>query len=183
MNFKRLADLQQKLDDYIIEKKELGGQDLTLNIIFALQVEVAELANEARFFKHWSEERKPNMKEPINNVTGGIIGWRNPTLEEYVDGLHFNLSLGNKIGTNWDGDFALRGTGDLMNKFAVINRRLNNAWWNYHDNMIGEYRTNWFFGFTAYLELGGLLGFSEAEVIEAYEKKNAENFRRQESGY
>ncbi|SDM15308.1 dUTP diphosphatase [Sediminibacillus halophilus] len=182
MNFKRLAELQQKLDNYIIEKKGLRGQDLTLNTIFALQVEVAELANEARFFKHWSHNRLPRKNKRYLDEEKGFR-YVNPTLEEYIDGLHFNLSLGNKIGINWDGDFVLNGHGDLMTKFAVINRRLTNAWWNYHDNMMGEYKTNWLFGFTAYLELGGQLGFSEEEVIKAYEEKNAENFKRQEIGY
>lgn len=43
---------QEELDNHIIKKKGLEGQDLFPNTVLALQVELAEFANEGRWFKH-----------------------------------------------------------------------------------------------------------------------------------
>src|SRR5699024_4687703 len=70
MNLDKLYKLQEELDKTILENevKRTGkgiDKDLLLSqTILALQVEVAELANETRCFKHWST-KGPNDKEPI----------------------------------------------------------------------------------------------------------------------
>ncbi|WP_077621534.1 dUTP diphosphatase [Sediminibacillus massiliensis] len=168
MNLNKLSGMQYQLDAHIIQRKGLRGRDLTLNTIYALQVEVAELANEVRFFKHWSNNR---MINPVK------------ALEEYVDGLHFFLSLGNGMGMEWDHDFSLEKIGSIRTTFASITKRLSDAWWNYHDNQIADYRTNWLFALQSYLHLGGLLGFTEEAITQAYKDKNAKNYLRQKSGY
>lgn len=51
--------------------------------MLALLVEIGELANETRCFKYWSN--KPASEREV-------------ILEEYVDGLHFILSIGIDLG-------------------------------------------------------------------------------------
>ena len=89
MTFKELLGKQKQLDDYIIENMELSmgfNQRLT-NTILAAIVELGEMANEIRCFKHWS--KKPSSSREI-------------ILEEYVDVLHFFLSIANQLGFTED---------------------------------------------------------------------------------
>ncbi|GAA0735393.1 dUTP diphosphatase [Clostridium oceanicum] len=85
INLKDLYELQKELDDYILEnkKKKIDEKELLTDTILALHVEVSELANATRIFKHWSN------KGPME---------RDEILEEYVDVLHFFLSVGNQLG-------------------------------------------------------------------------------------
>ncbi len=80
-----LYELQDELDKYILEKKNLNlkSKELLTDTLLALQVEVSELANATRVFKHWSN-KGPEPKERI--------------IDEYVDVLHFFLSVGNQLG-------------------------------------------------------------------------------------
>lgn len=85
MELKELYTKQKQLDDYVISNKGLEGmnpEDRLTNTILAMMVETGELANEVRTFKHWSD--KP-MSHP------SIV------IEEYVDVLHFFLSIGNQL--------------------------------------------------------------------------------------
>src|SRR5699024_5876901 len=75
----KLFNMQAKLDQYIAENHNLTKKDnLVSKRYLALLVELGELANETRCFKFWS------TKAPSHN---DVI------LEEYVDGVHFILSL------------------------------------------------------------------------------------------
>lgn len=79
-----LLELQKELDDFIIEQKDLKipTKEMLTDTLLALQVEVSELANATRCFKHWSN-KGPDDK--------------NIMLEEYVDVIHFVLSIGNQL--------------------------------------------------------------------------------------
>ena len=76
---KKLYKIQDTLDRRIFENHDVTREDTTIRRILALLVEVGELANETRCFKFWSS-KDPSEKAVI--------------LEEYVDGIHFLLSLG-----------------------------------------------------------------------------------------
>src|SRR5690606_38123781 len=77
----RLYDMQGKLDAVIYEKHNVKpGPEAYHKLVVALQVELCEMANEMRFFKFWS------TKGPSDRV-----------LDEFVDVLHFFLSIGNLI--------------------------------------------------------------------------------------
>lgn len=80
-----LYELQDELDKYILEQKnmKLTKNQLLIDTLLALQVEVSELANATRVFKHWSNKGS----EPKEIV-----------IDEYVDVLHFFLSIGNQLG-------------------------------------------------------------------------------------
>src|SRR5690606_41193415 len=82
INWPKLFTLQRELDERIWREHHLTG-DYFSERVLALQVEVAELANETRCFKYWS------LKPPSE---------RSKILEEYVDGIHFILSLGLTLG-------------------------------------------------------------------------------------
>src|SRR5690606_3790379 len=114
MNLAHLFDIQRELDQHIVEKHGLQNEDLLPKKILALQVELGELANEWRGFKFWSENREPRIHDIRCHACGGIgkfyfsdtdiepcgycdgtgIQEKNPLLEEYVDCLHFILSIG-----------------------------------------------------------------------------------------
>lgn len=79
MDWTLLFSKQEKLDRYITEKQQLTNANLFEERMLALLVELGELANETRCFKFWSKkEASP----------------RRIVLEEYVDNIHFLLSLG-----------------------------------------------------------------------------------------
>lgn len=77
--------MQKELDEYIQKQKtqKMEPKELLVDTFLALQVEISELANATRCFKHWS--CKPSEKKEV-------------LLEEYADILHFFLSLGNQLG-------------------------------------------------------------------------------------
>ena len=54
MNIAHLFEIQRKLDQHIIEKKGLEGQDLLPKKILALQVELGELAKAIYTPDHWT---------------------------------------------------------------------------------------------------------------------------------
>lgn len=85
MEIKKLYELQKKLDNTILNKFKLPmtSKELLTNTLLALQVEVSELANATRCFKHWSKKGSES-KERL--------------LDEYVDVLHFWLSIGLQLG-------------------------------------------------------------------------------------
>lgn len=67
---------QDKLDKLIIREKNLQS-DLILNTLVALEVEMSEMANDKRWFKHWSQNKE--AKEGL--------------LAEIADVMHFYFSL------------------------------------------------------------------------------------------
>ena len=125
MNLQKLFKAQAELDKHIYEQHPVeDGEDRLAKKILALQVELGECANEWRGFKYWSDDREPRTEIPIDcpycygkgytnhdevfeggepwpckRCDGsGVYGYKNPLLEEYVDCLHFILSIGNWLG-------------------------------------------------------------------------------------
>src|SRR5690625_909139 len=78
--------MQRELDNYIESNNDLHNKDVFQEKYLALLVELGELANETRCFKFWS------MKPPSDKKV---------ILEEFVDGIHFLLSLGNEAGHHY----------------------------------------------------------------------------------
>lgn len=58
MSLQNIIDAQKELDARIIKEKKLEDKDLTPNTFLALKVELAEFANEGRWFKHWSKSQE-----------------------------------------------------------------------------------------------------------------------------
>lgn len=78
INLSLLFKEQKKLDEFIHKKHKLTYKKIFMETKLALFVELAELANEIKCFKFWS-------------IKGS--GPKEKIFEEYVDGLHFIISL------------------------------------------------------------------------------------------
>ena len=180
MNLTELFQIQKKLDERIIKEHGLEGQDLLDKKILSLQVELGELAQEWRGFKFWSKDQEPRTK-----------GWNphrdfNPLLEEYVDVLHFLLSIGNELEYDYvpKPDFF---PTDLVNLFLQVNAETSNI---YHFLYIAELEKDhrvlldtYQDLFDLFLMIGQRLGFAEQEAIDAYLAKNKINHARQDNSY
>ncbi|MCP1355066.1 dUTP diphosphatase [Aneurinibacillus migulanus] len=206
MNLSKLFDMQRVLDERIIKDKGLEGKDLLPGKILALQVELGELANEWRGFKFWSNDMRPRIFERdscpdcakrgfsryrppkedywCETCAGCLVIDKNPMLEEYVDCLHFILSIGLEIketavaidddytkDTTTESFIEMFGTvWDLMSDYE------NGRRWAIFDTY--ERMFNLFIG------IGEKhLGFTWEQIKQAYLDKNAVNHQRQEAGY
>ncbi|MEG0774021.1 dUTP diphosphatase [Clostridium sp.] len=162
MNLNKLFSMQEILDDRIEKQHNLHNVSLINKKILALIVELGELANETRCFKFWSK-KSPSSKEVI--------------LEEYVDCLHFILSIGLY---NEYLDIELNSLNytdsNLTDLFLILNLSISN----FINNQSKENYVNIFSNF---LFLGKLLGFTPTDIEAAYISKNEINHERQDQGY
>src|SRR5690625_2360773 len=197
MNLNTLFRKQMELDAHITQKRGLEGQPLLDKRIVALICELYECVNEARFFKFWSEDQNATTKELIKcddckgrgfyhdgygiewecEVCSGIgdFGYKNPLLEEYIDTIHFALSIANDLGVHGheylptryqDLNLAVIGITNLAT-IIVYSRKKDHV-----RSLLNNLIT-----------LGYQFGFTETDVKKAYDKKNAENYERQKVGY
>jgi dimeric dUTPase (all-alpha-NTP-PPase superfamily) len=203
MNLSKLFELQRQLDEHIEkEHPRKPGEDRLAKKILALLVELGELANEWRGFKKWSHDQEPRTKVKIpcrwcsgegegyfcgNEYTGkkeqcvycegtGVERVKNPLLEEYVDCLHFILSIGFECEVKeYYPTFRpfISYPNDITKQFNAVfwfaNQMVHD---DYYEGLVNNF-----------LGLGEMLGFSWQEIEEAYLQKNAVNHQRQESGY
>lgn len=173
MNLDKLFQAQKELREHI----NYNGEDRFEKLVLALLVEIGECANEWRGFKFWSKDQEPRTKVPVTEW--GVAPYKNPLLEEYVDGLHFVLELGIEHGVD-----------ELINVLAIdiINysdittqfRMLFLIDWEIYKEGEGGYYHE---GLELYLGLGKMLGFTWDEIEVAYFAKNQINHSRQENGY
>ena len=162
MDYEYLFRKQRELDAYIEDKLESADRgDIFRKKILALQVEIGELANETRCFKFWSK-KGPSERSVI--------------LEEYVDGLHFILSLGLDKGLVYTSAPLSDERVDQTDAFLDLYQTIGAF---YAEPVQKTYEAL----FQSFLLLGQLLGFSEASILEAYKKKNEVNHTRQDQGY
>lgn len=164
MDWDTLFTMQQKLDQHIVENHNLEHKHFLEEKFLALLVELGEFANETRCFKYWST-KPPSERETI--------------LEEYVDGVHFILSLGIEKGYFFNKQpeaiplptdkTATEQFNDVFQ--AVLSFRQNGSEKNYVEL------------FVSFLQLGKMLDFTEKDIFQAYISKNEVNFARQEDGY
>lgn len=173
MDLQKLFKTQRVLDERIVKEKGLEGQDLLPEKILALQVELGELANEWRGFKFWSENRGPRTKIP---VTAWGEPYKNPLLEEYVDCLHFILSIGLEVGIHrfdFDSLNPIYKESDITTQFLYA-----------IDFTIGLRDDDYCLELLqTFLYLGEMLGFTWEQIEEAYYAKNQINHERQATGY
>ncbi|MGG1265160.1 dUTP diphosphatase [Brevibacillus laterosporus] len=211
ISLETLFEKQKQLDDYIIKKKGLDTlpkQELLNNTVLALQVEICELANKWRGFKHWSEKRVPKhgYEALIDcDKCDGRGFWfdgprvlcekckhsgkiTNPLLEEYVDCLHFFLSIAWQIGLTADDLYTWYE--ELVNETSVVFTELlfMVARINGHaflskpipEDIKLEFRISLYIFFN----LGEQrFGFTWEQITQAYLDKWQINIQRQESGY
>jgi dimeric dUTPase (all-alpha-NTP-PPase superfamily) len=154
-----LKSYQKTLDEAILNKHSLKVEDTIMDRKLALLVELGEFANETRCFKYWSL-KESSAKDVL--------------LEEYVDGIHFIVSLANQFDI------------DLVADFNQVDLTLNELLLNAYkaislievDNQVHlADLLKWYYA------IAFKLGFSQADIIDAYMQKNQINFVRQESDY
>lgn len=161
MNLQELFHMQRELDNYIQSNRQVE-EPIFRKKVLALQVELSELANETRCFKFWST-KGPSSKETL--------------LEEYVDCIHFLLSLGIEKNFDsleaWPSPLEEQGLTELfLAAHAKVGQFSEQA-------EFESYKTLW----QTFGAIATALGFSYAEVLQAYVQKNETNYKRQQEGY
>lgn len=156
-----LFSMQKQLDQYI----QSNGDNRT-NVFeekgLALIVELAEMANETRCFKFWSTKGS-SSKEVI--------------LEEYVDSIHFLLSLGIEKGYDTLSDWPTQTMDGTLTQLFL---QTTNAIQQFLQTLTFEtYASIW----VHYGAIAERLGFTNEEIMSAYIDKNEENYVRQQTGY
>ncbi|MET1014030.1 MAG: dUTP diphosphatase [Paenisporosarcina sp.] len=161
MELQSLFTMQKTLDVYIQTEKNIS-HDVFLEKGLALLVELAELANETRCFKFWSE------KGPSEN---DVI------LEEYVDSIHFLLSLGIEMNFNSLESWPKSHENESLTLLFLHTQSSINHF--LLDPSLDLYKDVW----SWYGAIAANLGFTHKDVVQAYIKKNEKNYERQRSGY
>lgn len=156
-----LSYMQQCLDLSIY--KEKGITEYPQNeVMVALIVELGELMNEfPTKFKYWKDTAKDNYQK-------GLV--------EYVDCLHFALSLTNYIVCEDLDFYTSKLYIDSINYSKKINRYLELS-----DILVKI--TDIDFCLSYLMMLGKELGFSWDEIYKTYIEKNKINYERLSSGY
>ena len=163
LNLDKLYKMQSGLDQHIEQKHGLAEEDLFDRKILALLVELGELANETRCFKFWSVKPASDSK---------VI------LEEFVDGIHFILSVGIECGFEFkEEEMVEQATAySVSEQFLKVYGSINE----FHSSKTRSVYTRMF---RDYLDLAVMLGFTEKEIEQAYIQKNEVNYDRQLKGY
>jgi len=179
LNLNKLFQMQKVLDKKILERfPKLKNEDLLPKKILALQVELGELANEWRGFKFWSKNQAPR----IIALKGSTMNYEykefyNPLLEEYVDGIHFILSIGNDLKIDireWSIEPFKNKT--ILDQFSQTYQVISDL--QYDPNKIDLVIV-----LEHFIVLGEMLGFTWLEIEQAYYEKNAINHTRQDNLY
>src|SRR5699024_324719 len=135
---------------------------------------------------HFNED-KTKIIGQCKNCDGVGVHFHNQLLEEYVDCLHFILSIGNDLGYNditeeWiseQGDYSEETTTDT---FILLLEHAADVYTYQKAHQQYMYETL----FLAFIALGldeRHLGFTWQQIEQAYYEKNKINHERQASGY
>lgn len=160
-----LLEMQEELDEAILEERGITRYP-DVNIRIALSVELREMLNELpTLFKYWKKTAEDN---------------REKALVEYVDALHFAMSLTNEYakeivkGGETTNEiqcrFTYSGKWTTRNKASAIEKC-----------MIFIDSSSWRVGYL--FKIGLLLDFTWDEIYKAYKDKNAVNYQRLKEGY
>jgi len=166
MDLTKLFEMQKVLDARIEkEHPQLQGEDRLAKKILALQVELGELANELPgTFKFWSNKKNDYKK----------------ALVEYVDCLHFILSIGLEFKYS-SYSYATEEKISLATKDTMTN--IQNCF--YEMSFLNKFRAYQYYHslLIELLALGRSLGFTGEQIEHAYLNKNKINHERQQNGY
>ncbi|WP_346216379.1 dUTP diphosphatase [Caldifermentibacillus hisashii] len=197
MNLQKLFELQKQLDEHIYEEHPVqDGEDRLAKKILALQVELGELANEWRGFKYWSKDQEPRIKDykqtkckwcngsgddgtgvcPDCRCEGDVYKEYNPLLEEYVDCLHFILSIGLEMETKKEWGHSFKIGSSIISQFHALFGELSSLF--YYNQMYNYQRA-----FDLLIGLGEMLGFTWEQIEQSYLQKNRINHEQQNNGY
>jgi len=164
MDITQLFEMQRALDAYIQSNRK-EQTDVFREKGLALLVELGELANETRCFKFWS--KKGPSDRPV-------------ILEEYVDSIHFMLSLGLARNlesmTTWPAILKEEQCDTLTEQFLSTYEAVQQFLREPNET---TYAAVW----RQYDGIATHLQFTNEEIVRAYIEKNEENYERQRTGY
>lgn len=162
INLKELYQLQKELDEDIAKRHDITYKSTFRKRLLAFIVELGEFSNETRSFKFWS------LKPPSET---------NVILEEYVDGLHFILSLGISLKVKKTIYQIKKKKGyNLVDAILLSYKEALKLLDNY---CLKQYEIT----MNSYLNLIAYLDVKSTDVIKAYKSKLAINFKRQIDHY
>ena len=156
-----LYQKQAELDARIAENHNVSYETTRERRILELLVEISEFDNATRFFKYWSN--KPSEAQDI-------------VLDEYVDGLHFFLSLGIDIKVSKK-TYNHTKHADNLTKQILETYRLASL---FYKNQDEKYYIK---AFQAFINITVLLKVRWSTIEKAYYKKLGENYHRQDTNY
>jgi len=160
MKLNDLKQKQEKLDRYIFRKHNTNRNQTRENRTIALFVEWIELYNLTKDHKYWSKS----------------IPVREKMLEEYVDCIHFCLSLAY--------DYELDLSYKIKNYKPRTLKEHYNILLQLHSNALLNPTKTTYKNFIKHIvNLGIFFNFTEEEVINAYNEKHEINYVRQEQNY
>ena len=185
MNLNKLFDTQRIIDARIEkEHPRVEGEDRLSKKILALLVELGELANEWRGFKFWSKDQEPSMKlidEEFDLIHMESIGLeqKNPLLEEYVDCLHFILSIGLELDFFYENLMPSLKAMNITKQFNAILYEVSEI----EIDIKNRRKFHLAQTLRAFIGLGEMLGLTWEQIEQAYYDKNRINHSRQDTGY
>ena len=157
----KLYQKQAELDETIAKNHNVSYETTRSRRILALLVEFGEFANATRCFKYWSN--KPSEAQDV-------------VLDEYVDGLHFFLSLGIDIKANKKVYHYTRHSDDLTSQILEV-YRLSAIFLKKQDEK------SYVRAFQAFINIAPILRVRWATIEKAYDIKLGENYHRQDTNY
>lgn len=152
---------QSELDERIMIDHHQSRESTQRKRILALLVEISELANETRSFKYWSY-KEASEKQVL--------------LEEYVDSLHFLLSLSIDLGYSEMSLSVSKSSLNLSELFLEFYKTVIEL--SEQFNAFNLERAFHCFG-----QVGIALKFSSRDIVDAYFFKNEKNHKRQDQSY
>lgn len=125
----------------------------------------------------------------------GVVGYRNPLLEEFVDGVHFFLSIA--IQKGWEESLYIHQEaimdlerdgldGGLTGIYLELMFFLNMSHQGANKKIYGKPSDEYYFSMAWFLFIGmGMVGFGfeEKQIKQAYISKNRTNHERQDNSY
>ena len=157
----KLYQKQAELDQRIADNHHVSYETTRERRILALFVEIGEFANATRCFKYWSN--KPSEAQDI-------------VLDEYVDGLHFFLSLGIDIKVTKKSYNRTKHADNLTKQILEV-YRLAALFYKNQDEK------SYIKAFQAFINITSLLKVRWSTIEKAYYKKLGENYSRQDNNY
>ena len=152
---------QRELDLEIAKNHDVTYESTRNKRTLSLLVELGEFANATRCFKYWSN--KPS--ESLERV-----------LDEYVDGLHFFLSLGVDIKTTKKEYNRTKHMDNLTDQILLTYKLVSEFYKKQDDKSYQK-------AFQAFLNIIPLLKVRNQTIVNAYYKKLEVNYHRQETNY
>ncbi|MCC9273759.1 MAG: dUTP diphosphatase [Enterococcus aquimarinus] len=196
MNFKKLQQMQAKLDEAILaDKAPMTAEERFNKTLVALSVEIAEVANCAEHFKFWKDNKGKVDRDKFSVIHYGNTdneyyqhgisciysfeqAHRLTLIEECSDALHFILSLANQADFEINGMEFLLKDGYFSKEDEYRNLQALINYYKITDNY--QWIRAVIESFCCYTSN---LGVEFKELEQAYYDKNKINYERLENGY